>query len=1046
MKYRLGLRGKILCSFLTLIGLMGCFFIVTSYQKITEILHSELEIHGVNVAKTFSQLATPSILESDYIAIDGIMMDLANTDEIDNIAIVDTKAGVWSTTKKYPDGYFLQDEFYNQLIKDKSSGFRRITNNGHEIIEVVSPILTFGKVRYLTVLEINTQRIEQQVNERMRENILITFGLIFLASLFSILLSRLITSKLHKLVIATQEASKGNFDYRLNIKSNDEIADVATSFNYMNERLKETSVSRDYLEVIINNLSSMLIVTTSDGTVEIVNQAALNFLDCSANEILGTNIEKLADRLNIHDQTITVPLSFINQSFQNQEGVLRVEKGEDIPLLLSASSFKDVIHNNQTHTIVVGTDIRDRKDAENRVRQSELSFRSLFNSLPEAVFIQNKSGIILSVNDGAIRMYGHSVEWFIGKKPLDISAPDLNDIDALIPLHEEAMDGIPQKFEFWGMRADGVIFPTEVHQTKGVWFDQDVVISVAIDITERWEHEKQLKHIAHFDTLTGLSNRLLLSDRLHQAMELVHRHDTVLAICFLDIDGFKDVNDTHGHEVGDQLLVTISKRMEHVLRGGDTLARLGGDEFVVLLQDLEGQEECTPIIENLLGAIYEPISLDGRTVQVSASIGVTFYPQDESIDADQLLRQADQAMYQAKQTGKNKYHLFDDEQDRHVRGYHESLERIRQALHDREFVLYYQPKINMRTGQVIGVEALIRWDHPDLGILAPGAFLPVVENDMLSVDIGEWVLETAIEQIEIWRKQGVEWTVSVNIDALHLEQPHFVEQLKNKLHAHPQVAHGCLELEVLETSALEDIHQVSEIIHACEALGVRFTIDDFGTGYSSLTYLKRLPVFMLKIDQSFVRDMLVDPEDLAILEGIQSLASAFNLSVLAEGVETVEHGKLLLQLGCELAQGYVIAKPMPANEISDWQVDWSLIEVWQNVSAVGKDNTPILYASVEHRAWVSQLNQYLHGVKNQPPELNSSTCRFGRWLAKSEGTKLFNHPNMARVISLHDEVHATAETVIESFKRGDNNNAFTGFEEIEERQEELLVLLTGLVK
>jgi EAL domain-containing protein (putative c-di-GMP-specific phosphodiesterase class I) len=329
------------------------------------------------------------------------------------------------------------------------------------------------------------------------------------------------------------------------------------------------------------------------------------------------------------------------------------------------------------------------------------------------------------------------------------------------------------------------------------------------------------------------------------------------------------------------------------------------------------------------------VQLSEALVQVSVSIGVTFYPQDQDIDADQLLRQADQAMYQSKLAGKNRYHVFDPVKDSYIRVHHEGLERIRMALLQNEFVLHYQPKVNMRSGKVIGAEALIRWQHPEKGLLAPGIFLPVIEDHVLAVVVGEWVIDMALAQVETWQSAGLDLPVSVNIGARQLQQSNFVQRLQAILAKHPSVSPAKLELEVLETSALADISQVSQVIEDCAQIGVRFALDDFGTGYSSLTYLKRLRVSLLKIDQSFVRDMLVDPDDLAILEGVIGLAAAFKRHVIAEGVESVEHGTALLHLGCDLAQGYGIARPMPAEQMPAWADTWQPDAAWSELPWLG---------------------------------------------------------------------------------------------------------------
>ncbi|HVI53039.1 MAG TPA: EAL domain-containing protein [Candidatus Sulfotelmatobacter sp.] len=453
------------------------------------------------------------------------------------------------------------------------------------------------------------------------------------------------------------------------------------------------------------------------------------------------------------------------------------------------------------------------------------------------------------------------------------------------------------------------------------------ILGVSTDITYIKDHQQQLEHIAHYDVLTNLPNRVLLADRLQQGLAQCQRRGLSLAVVYLDLDGFKEINDHHTHDVGDQLLIAVSQRMKAVLREGDTLARIGGDEFVAVLTDLEKPDDCKHLLTRLLQAVAVPVVVNETVLHVSASIGTTLFPQDGA-DADLLLRHADQAMYQAKQAGKNRYHLFDVDEDIVVKTQRESLERIRQGLERREFVLHYQPKVNLRTGEVIGAEALIRWQHPERGLLPPSMFLPIIEGHLLSIALGDWVIGTVLDQIDQWRKAGLNIIVSANVGARQLQQENFVPRLRELLSAYPQIKPSSLELEILETSAIADIGIVTELMKDCQKMGIRFALDDFGTGYSSLTYLKRLPAEQLKIDQTFIRDMLGDRDDLAIIEGIIGLAQAFRREVIAEGVETMAHAKMLLSLGCHLAQGYGIARPMPAENFPKWVEAWSLDSVW----------------------------------------------------------------------------------------------------------------------
>lgn len=452
-------------------------------------------------------------------------------------------------------------------------------------------------------------------------------------------------------------------------------------------------------------------------------------------------------------------------------------------------------------------------------------------------------------------------------------------------------------------------------------------IAIARDVTQMKEQQNQLEHIAHYDTLTGLPNRVLLVDRLRQAMQLMQQRSSQLAVAYLDLDDFKTVNDRYGHEVGDQLLLVLADRMKSSLRGADLLARIGGDEFVLVLSDLADAPACKSILQQLLRSVAGPVRLHGFDIQVSASMGVTLYPQDDA-EPELLIRHADQAMFQAKQDGKKRLELFDVAHEAVIKTMNESIENFRLALSRGEFVLYFQPKVDLNMGRVLGVEALVRWNHPERGLLSPGTFLPLFEDHLFSVEFGEWVIRAALDQVQTWRLQGLNLPVSVNIGGMSLQQDDFVTRLAQMVNSHPGFPSGSLQLELLETTALKDLPRVSEVMNACREIGVEFALDDFGTGYSSLAYLKHLPVNTLKIDQSFVLQILHDASDLAIVEGVISLARTMGRVVIAEGVETQAHGELLLKMGCPLVQGYGIARPMPAHALPDWVARWEKQPVW----------------------------------------------------------------------------------------------------------------------
>lgn len=447
------------------------------------------------------------------------------------------------------------------------------------------------------------------------------------------------------------------------------------------------------------------------------------------------------------------------------------------------------------------------------------------------------------------------------------------------------------------------------------------------DVSHNRELVQKLTWQAGHDQLTGLPNRALLADRLGLAIAHAHRTGQLLLVALMDLDGFKAVNDGYGHEMGDKLLSEVAVRLQGAVRGGDSVARLGGDEFVLLLTHVEDVSDVGHTLERIISVVSAPYEIDGHLLEISASVGVTIYPFDES-DADTLIRNADHAMYQVKQQGRNHYHLFDATLAHEDMARHHHLERIRRGLTNREFLLYYQPKVDMRKGRIIGLEALLRWNHPERGIVGPLDFLPLVEQSDLGLEIGQWVLREALRQIEQWRADGKQYKISVNISARQLLHPDFILYLQTVLRQHGEVDPSMLELEILESVAIKDLQAARAVIIECQAMGVAVAIDDFGTGYSSLAYMKKLPADIVKIDQTFVRDMLQDHEDHALVEAVINLSHLFNKKVIAEGVETMMHGVRLMSLGCDLAQGYGIARPMPAEDIPRWAETYEAGAVW----------------------------------------------------------------------------------------------------------------------
>jgi diguanylate cyclase (GGDEF)-like protein/PAS domain S-box-containing protein len=798
--------------------------------------------------------------------------------------------------------------------------------------------------------------------------------------------------------------------------------------------------SEYHLETIIKNEPECINILDAQGLLIQMNPAGLAMIEADAlAQVAGRPFldfvapEYRSAYANLHRQVLAGEPVQMRYEIVGLKGRRRWMETHAVPMQA----------HGELALLAVTRDISERKLAEEKIQLAA----SVFSTSREGILITSADGAIIDVNDAFTQITGYSRDDAMGQNPRMLSSGKQDKVVYEALWHSLITTGY-WFGELWNRHKNGEMYAenlsiSAVRDADGITRHY---VGLFSDITSTKMHAQQMERIAHYDALTGLPNRVLLSDRLQLAMAQTQRRGQQVAVAFLDLDGFKAVNDKQGHEAGDQLLVALANHMKRALRDGDTLARLGGDEFVAVLVDLADVNACQPLLTRLLAAAAQQIHYGDHQLQVSASLGVTFYPQSEDIDADQLLRQADQAMYQAKLAGKNRYHIFDAHQDSSIRGHHENVEDIRRAICAEEFVLYYQPKVNMRTGEVIGAEALIRWHHPEKGLLLPAAFLPVIEDHPLAVTLGTWVIDTALTQLETWHAAGLNIAISVNVCARQLQQTDFVQYLSDILAAHPNVQPADLELEVLETSALEDLEHVSNVIKGCQDIGVKFALDDFGTGYSSLTYLKRLPVSSLKIDQSFVHDMLVDPDDLAIVEGVLSLATAFYRHAIAEGVETIEHGRLLLQFGCELAQGYGIARPMPAHKILDWTFTWTPDPSWVDLVLVNRDDLSVLYAGVQHRAWVTAMEKCLKGGQETPAPLNHLRSRLGLWLEGKGHAQYNGQPAFQAIKQWCDHVHLQTKELCQLQASARTSEALTRLAALQELTDTLLEQVNLLVQ
>jgi diguanylate cyclase (GGDEF)-like protein/PAS domain S-box-containing protein len=559
-----------------------------------------------------------------------------------------------------------------------------------------------------------------------------------------------------------------------------------------------------------------------------------------------------------------------------------------------------------------------RAVAIEKLRESEERFSSTMELAAIGIAHVEDSGRFLYANPQLCEMLGYTEQELLSLTVKDVSHPgDVNATDdARVQLRARAIKSFKTEKRY--LRKDGT--PVWVGLTIASKFDRDGAflhdISVVEDISARKGAEERIQYLATHDGLTGLPNRVMFGQILGLAIETARRYDRKLAVLFIDLDRFKIINDTLGHEAGDVLLREMGARLRECLRASDVVARLGGDEFVVLLQEINDVTQAETVVRNILGVVMKPVVILGQECRVTASIGVCMHPLDGQEDAS-VMKNADMAMYLAKEEGKNTFHVFNE------RMKPQSVERLtletnlRRALELDEFTLHYQAKVNFKSGAITGVEALLRWQNPQLGSVSPARFIPLAEETGLIVPIGKWVLRTACEQSVAWQKQGLPPVrMSVNLSMRQLNDEGLVREIESVLREtglHPEL----LELEVTESSIMHNAARAVQVLTAIKTLGVRLAIDDFGTGYSSLAHLKRFPIDTLKVDRSFIREVPNDEEDKAIAEAIIAMGKTLSLTVVAEGVETPQQQQFLSERLCDEMQGYYFSTPVAAQDFAE---------------------------------------------------------------------------------------------------------------------------------
>ena len=568
----------------------------------------------------------------------------------------------------------------------------------------------------------------------------------------------------------------------------------------------------------------------------------------------------------------------------------------------------------------INRDITDRKRAELALREGEDMLRATFEQAAVGMTIMSLDLRFLRANAKFCEMLGYTLEELLQMQLADTNPPDT--LEEAIEFRRRLVEGAARGGELREkrlLRKDGSVLWVALATSlvRGGDGEPRCFVSVIEDITERKQSQTRLQQLAHYDVVTGLPNRALVYERLAQGLAQSARRKWPLGLIFIDVDHFKKVNDTFGHAAGDKLLQQVAARLAQAVRAGDVVGRLGGDEFVVLLMDLAAANDAGVVALKILGAFREPFELGGGEIYATASVGVALYP-DDSQDLDTLVRNADAAMYEAKKAGRDCYRYYKPEMNARAAHMLTLESELRRAFERDEFELHFQPKVGIASGEITGVEALLRWRHPERGLLAPAEFMPVLEETGLVVRAGAWVLDCVCRELQRWRSRGVRQVpVAVNISARQFRAANLAAEIGAVLDRHG-VDPKLLEIEITETSLMSGASQVVATLADLKSLGVRIAIDDFGTEYSSLSYLRRFPIDIVKIDRSFVSEIPDNRDDAAITRAIISMVHSLGLSVVAEGVETRAQLGFLAVLNCDEVQGFLFARPMPGTDIEQW--------------------------------------------------------------------------------------------------------------------------------
>jgi diguanylate cyclase (GGDEF)-like protein/PAS domain S-box-containing protein len=687
-----------------------------------------------------------------------------------------------------------------------------------------------------------------------------------------------------------------------------------------NELAKSLAISQlreQNLEVTLNSIGDAVIATDANGMVVRMNPVAEKLTGWSLQDAKGQSVKSIfciidASTREVIDNPVEKVLLTGKTIYLSNHTLLIAKDGTEYHITDSAAPIRKD-DDNILGMVLVFNDVSERKQAEEKIR----TLLQAIEQSPVSVMITDTDANIEYVNSTFEKNTGYPMKEVLGQNPRILKSGNTPK-QLYQELWQTISSGNTWHGEVLNRKKNGDLFWESAHIAPVLNESGDIshYLAVREDITLRKHQDEKILHQAHFDALTDLPNRFLSLDRLSQLISEAERNSELVAVLFLDLDDFKKINDTLGHDIGDKLLVEAAARLQNEIRSGDTVGRLGGDEFIVLLGGLTDASDASPVVENLLNRFRDSFRIDGRELVLTASIGIAIFPDDGSTSSE-LLRNADSAMYYSKDDGRNTYSYFTKAMNQNVSRRLALEEQMHGALDRGEFQLFYQPKINIANSKIVGVEALLRWHNPTLGEISPDEFISIAEQTGLIVPIGEFVLTEALTMTPYWQNEcGGSFTVAVNLSPRQFRDPNLVPFIERSL-SESGIMNKTLELEITEGVLMSGHGYIAKALKNINTLGINIAMDDFGTGYSSLSYLRKYPFDVLKIDRSFVNDITVDKADRELVNAAIAMAHSLGLKVVAEGVETEEQLALLADQGCDIAQGYLFSKPVPADKISE---------------------------------------------------------------------------------------------------------------------------------